>query len=119
MPLEWPGPLSLAASLPGPLLPSPWGPSGKAEKGSLRLYQSQEMLHIGVSERSVWNPSGGQPGAKRNQGSRASKSLLAFRMLDKGQGVAFKPKRVPQGERVRPEGWHSWRHQAHWRPWEA
>lgn len=32
VPLERPGPSSLAASLPGPLLPTPWGPSGKGKR---------------------------------------------------------------------------------------
>ena len=43
------GHLSLAASLPGlPLLPTPQGPPGMGEKGSPRLYQSQETLQNGV-----------------------------------------------------------------------
>lgn len=105
---------SLSARSPAPVSPgSVWG----REKDSPRLYQSRKCFRLeflrGLCSRS------GQPGGKGVRDQGPVRGLLSPRKLDKGQGEAFRPICVPQGERARPEGWHSRKHQEHWRHWEA
>lgn len=90
------------------------------EKGSPRLYQSQEMLQDGAQRGSCGVQVQASQVAKgvRDQRSRAIRGLLSPRLQEEGKGV-FRPVCVPQEERGRPESWGSRGLQAHCRPWEA
>lgn len=91
------GHLSPAVSLPGLLLlPTPRGPPGLGEKGSPRLYQSQEMLRDGA-QRGLCGVRG--QASKRGQESKVKGHLG---LLNEGKSGAFRPMCVPGSKGAGP-----------------
>lgn len=115
------GHLSLAASLPGLLLvPTPQGPPGMGEKGSPRLYESQEMLQNRVLRGLCGAQLQASQAAHGARGQGSARGLLSLRGYQaRGMMTVSDLRVLPRETESRPESWRlSRRLQAYWRPRE-